>query len=73
MIQAVRRMLTVIRTRRKRRMEKRLIFRDTFGKSITLASRRLFSLYFMISFEWGRDWDSKTRLCFVREQRNQGE
>ena len=67
MIQAVRRMLTVIRTRRKSRIEKRLIFRDTFGKSITLVSRRLFSLYFMISAVWGRDWGSKTRLCFVRE------
>ena len=30
-------------------------------------------LYFMISAEWGRDWGSKTRLCFVREQRNQGD
>ena len=26
----------------------------------------------MISVEWGRDWDSKTSLCFVREQSKEG-
>ena len=34
MIQTVRRMFTVISARRRRRIENRLIFRDTFGRSI---------------------------------------
>ena len=45
MIQTVKRMLTVIRKRRRRRIEKRLTFRDTLGRSITSVK----TLYFSIS------------------------
>ena len=70
MIQTVRRMLTVISARRRRRIEKRLIFRDTFGRSILRDKTfSLFHYFCWVSTGLGQS-SAKTRLCFVREQRN---
>ena len=69
MIQTVRRMLTVISARRRRRIEKRLIFRDTFGRSIFFS---LFHDFCRVGTGLGQS-SAKTRLCFVREQRIEGE
>ena len=72
MIQTVRRMLTVISARRRRRIEKRLIFRDTFGRSIIRDKTfSLFHDFCRVGTGLGQS-NAKTRLCFVREQRNEG-